>query len=180
MSFQIKPAQGSTAKKIVTVSIFVAQAMILSYFERLIPLQLVIPIPGVRIGLANIVILTAIYQLGFKMSLSITLLKCFLVGLLFGTPVTMMYSFTGSLLSLTVMYAMSQLFKAYVSPVGISVVGSIFHILGQLMVASYIMGNTKIFFILPYLLVTGVIAGLVIGFSVIRLQPYLINYKKYV
>lgn len=179
MSFQTKTTGGSTAKKIVTISIFVAQAMILSYFERFIPLQLVIPIPGVRIGLANIIILTAIYQLGFSMSLSITLLKCFLVGLLFGTPVTMMYSFTGSLLSLFVMYSMNSLLKNYVSPVGISVVGSIFHIIGQLTVASYIMGNSKIFFILPYLLVTGVIAGLAIGFSVLKLEPYLIKYKRY-
>lgn len=173
MQYPINKKESNSSKELIIVSLFVAQAIILSYFERFIPLELLIPVPGVKLGLANIVILTAIYRLSFWQTSILVILKVFIVSMLFGTPITMLYSLAGSLLSFGMMQLTHRVLKDQVTPIGVSVIGSIFHILGQLLTAGILLGNFKIFVLMPYLLVTGVISGSLIGLTVKYLRSYI-------
>ncbi|WP_105619098.1 Gx transporter family protein [Vallitalea okinawensis] len=174
MQYQIsKTYNWSSTKKMVMIALMVAAAIILSYFERLIPLQLVIPVPGVKLGLANVVILTSIYLFSYREVFFIVLLKAGLVGVLFGSPITFLYSLAGSILSFLVMYILVVICKEYISSIGISVSGAIFHNIGQITMASILIETRNIFMYLPYLMLVGIITGIGVGFVVKYIIKYL-------
>lgn len=146
-------------KKITVYGLLVALAFILSYIENLIPIP--IPIPGIKLGLANLVVLTALYSLGVKEAFVLSILRIVLVGFTFGSPSTMLFSMAGGFLSWLVMslFKKSKLF----SLVGISILGGISHNVGQIIMSILIVENINIIYYLPFLLIAGVITGTVIG-----------------
>ncbi|MBQ8719626.1 MAG: Gx transporter family protein [Clostridia bacterium] len=146
-------------KKIVVLSLFVSAAMILSYIESLLPAFL--PLPGVKIGLANIVTLAVMFSFGVPEALLVSLLRVALTSLLFGSPVSLFYSLLGSLLSIAVMAALSKV--PCFSIIGVSIGGGVFHNLGQIIAASVVIGGTEVFVYLPLLAVSGVAAGAAVG-----------------
>lgn len=148
-------------KRLALCGILTALALALSYTERFIPLQLLIPLPGVKLGLANIVTLMALYLLGTKDAFAILIPRCIL-GALFGGGITgLLFSLTGGLLALAVM-ALSRklpLFSVY----GVSILGAAAHNVGQIAAAMVLMGSVYIGAYLSYLLIVALFTGFATG-----------------
>ena len=146
-------------KRLALSAILAAMAMIFSYIEALIPLP--VPIPGIKLGLANLVIVIAIYRLGFKYAFIINCVRILITGLLFTGLFGAIYSFAGGVLSIVVMYLLYR--TGLFSMVGVSMAGGVFHNLGQLLVACLIMSNFKLMSYFAVLLFSGLISGILIG-----------------
>ena len=144
-------------KKITLLAICVALAMILSYVESMIPSP---GIPGVKLGLANIVVIFALYKLGWAEAAGISLLRVFLVSLLFGHAASLMYSAAGAVLSLAGTILLKRIDR--LSCVAVSVIGGVLHNLGQILMAWLLMGPNVIYY-LPVLILSGTVAGVAIG-----------------
>ncbi len=145
--------------KLTRYALLVALAMIFSYIEMLIPIP--IPVPGIKIGLANIVIVFALYTLGDFDALSISIIRVVLVGITFGNLSMMIYSLAGGLLSVAIMIVAKK--TKLLSIVGVSILGGVSHNIGQLLLATFVINNLKMMFYMPILIVSGVVTGLLIG-----------------
>lgn len=148
-----------STKKVSLFGVLISLAFIFSYVETLLPIQM--PIQGVKLGLANIVVITALYKLGYKEAFVLSMIRVFLVALSFGNLYTMIYSLAGGILSFTVMALMKSSKKFGI--VGVSVMGGIAHNVGQIIVAMCVLESTVLIYYLPVLMISGVIAGIVIG-----------------
>lgn len=148
-----------STKKIALCGVLTALAMIFSYIESVIPVP--IPVPGIKLGVANIAVITILYVLGVKEAIVINLLRIVLTSLLFGNVNSFLFSISGAALSLTIMIIMKKL--AFFSCIGVSVCGGVMHNIGQIIAAVFIMGSEAIVFYLPVLIVSGVFTGVVIG-----------------
>ena len=149
-----------TAKNLAQSAVLVALALALSYTERFIPLQMVIPLPGVKLGLANIATLVALYALGWQKTIPIVVVRCFL-GALFGGLTGILFSLAGGLLSLGVMAACKKIpvFSIY----GVSILGAAAHNIGQIFAAMALMGSVYVWAYLPYLLLIAIFTGTATG-----------------
>ena len=148
-----------STKKIALCGVLTALAMIFSYIESVIPVP--IPVPGIKLGVANIAVITILYVLGVKEAIVINLLRIVLTSLLFGNVNSFLFSISGAALSLTIMIIMKKL--DFFSCIGVSVWGGGMHNIGQIIAAVFIMGSEAIVFYLPVLIVSGVFTGVVIG-----------------
>lgn len=149
----------STAKKTAYYGMLVALAFVFSYIEVLIPFS--IGIPGIKLGLANLVVLTALYTLGTKEAFAISVIRIILVGFTFGSLSTMIYSLGGGLLSWLVMVVCKK--SKQLSTIGVSIAGGISHNVGQIIVATLVLENANLMYYFAILLITGTITGLIIG-----------------
>jgi len=140
-------------------AVLTALALIFSYIEFLLPIPL--GIPGVKLGLANLVIVVSLYTVGARYALMINVARVLLVALLFGNGFSAVYSMCGALLSFAAMYIVKK--TGLFSPAGASIAGGVFHNLGQLAAAAVIIENVKIALYFPVLLISGLATGLVIG-----------------
>ncbi|MDD6603927.1 MAG: Gx transporter family protein [Eubacteriales bacterium] len=150
----------SKVKNIALYGVMIALAMIFSYLESFIPINLLIPVPGVKLGLANIVVLFALYTMRFGDAVVIAVIRVLLSGLIFGNPMTIAYSLAGSMLSIVAMYLLK---KTDLSIIGVSMMGGISHNIGQLIVAVILTSTVRIAYLVPVLLVTGMVTGLLMG-----------------
>lgn len=148
-----------STKKIALCGVLMALAMIFSYIESVIPIP--IPVPGIKLGVANIAVITILYVLGVKEAIVINLLRIALTALLFGNVNSFLFSISGAVLSLTIMIIMKRL--DFFSCIGVSVCGGVMHNVGQIIAAVFIMGSEAIVLYLPVLIVSGVFTGVVIG-----------------
>lgn len=148
-----------SSKKISTYGLLIALAFILSYIEAIFPIP--VPIPGIKLGLANLVVVVALYTMGIREAFVLSAVRIILVGFTFGNLSTMLFSLAGGLLSWLLMSVLkhSNLF----SQIGISIAGGVSHNVGQIITAVFITENVNIIYYLPFLLVSGVISGAVIG-----------------
>lgn len=151
--------KGSVTKRLAFLSVSVALAMILAFVESQIPP--LSAVPGVKIGLANIVSLFILYKLGWREALGVSLVRVLLASLLFGSFVSLTYSMFGAVLSLTVMIAAKRLLPF--SPIGVSVLGALAHNAGQILAAWIYLGNGAIVYYLIPLSVSGTLAGIFVG-----------------
>lgn len=147
------------SRKVAGIGVFVALAMIFSYVEVLLPIHL--GIWGVKLGIANLVVVAALYLFPLSWVWMINLIRIFLTSLLFGNGLTMLYSLAGGILSLIVMSILKKI-KGF-SMTGVSIAGGVSHNVGQLFMAMFILGNINIAYYLPVLLVAGLITGALIG-----------------
>lgn len=138
---------------------FTALALIFSYMESLIPFH--IGIPGVKLGLANLVIVVAMYKMNKKQVYLLSVTRVVLAGFMFGNLFSIVYSLAGSLLSLAVMYGLKR--KESFSIMGISMAGGVFHNIGQLIVAMIVLESLNLVYYASVLLISGLITGIVIG-----------------
>ena len=159
MSSQADRSYALRTKKLALSAILAALAMILSYVEAMVPMP--VPIPGIKLGLANLVILLAIYRLGFKYALAINCIRIFVTGLLFTGAFGILYSLAGGLLSLLVMYLLYR--TGIFSMVGVSMAGGVAHNLGQLLTACLIMSNIRLMSYFAVLLFAGIGSGILMG-----------------
>ena len=148
-------------KRMVLSAVLVSLALALSYTERFIPLQMLVPLPGVKLGLANIVTLIALYLLGAKSAFAILILRCVL-GAVFGSGITgLLFSLTGGMLSMSVMALCKNV--PILSVYGISILGAATHNVGQILAAMVLMNSVYIGMYLPYLLVVALFTGFATG-----------------
>lgn len=159
-------------KKIAYLGLLIALAFVLSYVEFLIPINL--GIPGVKVGLANLVIIVAMYTIGEKSAFFLSMVRILLVAFTFGNLAAMLYSLAGGLLSYFVMLFAKKM--DVLSAKGVSVLGGIFHNVGQILVAMMILETAQLIYYLPVLLIAGTVSGLFIGLLavlvIVRLQRF--------
>ena len=146
-------------KKVAMLGLTVALAMIMSYIEALVPLSFAVP--GIKMGLANIVIIFVFYKIGTKEAILVSLIRVILVSLLFSNVMAMAYSIAGAVLSLSVMWILKKTDKF--SFIGVSIAGGIMHNVGQIIMAVILLGTEQIALYLPVLIITGTATGVVIG-----------------
>ena len=148
-------------KRLALCAVLVPLALTLSYMERFFPLQLLIPLPGIKLGLANIVTVIALYLLGGKSAFAILIPRC-IMGAIFGGGVTgLIFSLTGGLLAMSIMVAARRLpiFSVY----GVSILGAAAHNVGQILAAMVVLQSVYVGAYLPYLLAVAVFTGLATG-----------------
>ena len=145
------------SKGISITAMCVALAMILSYVESLLPSP---GVPGVKLGLANLVVVFALYKLGGRAAAGISLLRVLLIALLFGHAASLLYSASGAICSLGGMILLKQTDKF--STVVVSVSGGVLHNLGQILAACALLGSNVVYY-LPLLIVSGLGAGVAVG-----------------
>lgn len=152
-------------RKIAQCGLLVALALVLSLVERLIPLQLIVPIAGIKLGLANIVLLFALIMLDIKQTAIIFICRIVLSSIFAGSFTGFLFSFLGGLLSVTVMYILlkweGKLFSFY----GISIAGAACHNIGQIIAAIFVLNSVYIVAYLPILLICSFPLGLITGYT---------------
>lgn len=151
-------------KKLALLSILLAFALALHIFERSLPIPMIAP--GVKLGLANIITLLIIIMFGFKEAALVVFMRTFLGAIFGGGFLAFLFSLSGGLLSTIIMALMYKKFSKYFSIMAISTIGAIFHNIGQITVASFVIENINLFYYLPVLLFSGIITGIFIGLVV--------------
>lgn len=145
------------------MALLTAAAVVLGYIERLIPMPG--SIPGIKLGLANTVLLYAIYLLDTRSAFVLMILKVGLSGLLYSGVSAMMFSLGGGLCSLVMMLLVKKLGGGNVSIIGVSVVGAVFHNVGQTAVAALMVNTAALMSYVPFLLVAAVVTGVLTGIA---------------
>ena len=146
-------------KKTAFIGLAISLAMILSFVESQIPAF--VAIPGIKVGLPNLVIVFLLYKIGWKESVMVNILRVVLVALLFGNVQTLSFSLAGAALSLLGMILLKKSEKF--SPIAVSIIGGVLHNVGQILAACFWTQTPQIAYYLPVLLLSGTIAGIVIG-----------------
>ena len=161
------------SKKVARMGVFIALAMIFSYIEVLIPFNF--GIPGVKLGIANIVTVASLYVFSTGEAFGISVIRIVLTGILFGNGMSLLYSLAGGLLSFLAMWIGKK--TNWFSVMGVSVAGGVFHNVGQILAVMLVMKNTMFVAYLPVLFVTGVVTGYLIGLlanKIIELLPHIV------
>lgn len=139
----------------------VSFALILSFLESRIPAF--VAIPGIKVGLANIAVIFSLYQFGPREAIAVSLLRVVIVSMLFGSVASLIYSVSGAALSLCVMILLKKLTP--LTTVTVSVSGAVMHNVGQIIAASLMLETNVVVYYLPFLLIFGTVAGVVIGIA---------------
>lgn len=149
--------------KIAILGVLTAAAIVIGIVESYIPS---IGIPGVKLGLANIMILVTLYELGILEAVFVDLLRVVVVGLVRGTIFGMGFfmSLTGAVLSLGIMIVFYLLIKKF-SIIGVSVIGALFHVFGQILVAMIYLGTSYVFYYLPVIALSAIVTGVLVGIT---------------
>ena len=161
------------SKKVARMGVFIALAMIFSYIEVLIPFNF--GIPGVKLGIANIVTVTSLYVFSTGEAFGISVIRIVLMGILFGNGMSLLYSLAGGLLSFLAMWIGKR--TSWFSVIGVSVAGGGVHNVGQILAVMLVMKNTMFVAYLPVLFVAGVVTGYLIGLlanKIIELLPHIV------
>ncbi|MBP5266722.1 MAG: Gx transporter family protein [Lachnospiraceae bacterium] len=145
--------------KVAYMGVFVALAMILSYVESLLPYFF--SVPGMKLGLTNVLVVIALYFWGPKEAFCINLVRIILMGLLFGNGVGFAYSLAGGITSFVAMYLFKKIEGLHV--IFVSAAGGIFHNVGQVLIGSILVANWTWLFYTPFLLAGGIFTGSIVG-----------------
>lgn len=137
----------------------IALAFVFSYVDAMIPLPVFVP--GMKLGLANLVSVAGLYSVGLAGTALVAMVRIVLVGFTFGNTFSMLYGLAGGTASMAVMILARK--SGWFSPVGVSILGGIFHNAGQLIIAAFVVRTTGVFVYFPALLASGVVTGTVIG-----------------
>jgi len=146
-------------RNIARFSLLVALAMVLSWLESMVPVSAAVP--GVKLGLTNLVVIFALYRLSARDAAVISFVRVLLVSMTFGNAYAFAYSLAGAALSLMVMIILKK--TDIFSAVGVSIAGGVCHNIGQILVAVLILETGRLVFYLPVLMVSGVVSGIAIG-----------------
>ena len=155
------------SKKVAMAGMFTALAMIFSYVEVLIPINL--GIPGMKLGLANLVVVVTLYTMGAPMAFAVSMIRIMLVSMTFGSFSAMLYSMAGGLLSFCGMALLKKI--PNFSVIGVSLLGGVVHNTGQLLVAMAVVENINLIAYLPPLMIAGMVTGILIGIVSAQVIP---------
>lgn len=148
-------------RRLTLCALLISMALVLSYMERFFPLQMVIPLPGIKLGLANIVSMVALYLLGARQAYVILAVRCALGAVFAGSITGLIFSLTGGTLSMLVMAGACRM--RFLSIYGVSILGAAAHNIGQICAAMLLMQSVYIGAYLPYLLGIAVVTGFATG-----------------
>lgn len=148
-----------SARRTALYGLLIALAFVLGYVESLLPIYL--GAPGVKLGLANLVTIIALYSLGFRAAAFINAVRILLVSFTFGNMSAVLFSMAGAALSLTVMAVSRRL--GIFGMIGVSILGGVCHNIGQFLIAAFVVETFGVFSYLPVLLIAGTAAGAGIG-----------------
>ena len=151
--------------------VFTALALIFSYVESLLPFNF--GIPGVKLGLANLIIVIALYKMRLYEAYLLSIVRVLLSGFIFGNYFSIIYSLAGGLLSLSVMALLKK--KGKFSVLGISMAGGVMHNVGQLVIAMIIVETFSVIYYVPVLLISGLLTGMAIGIASVEMLKRLVN-----
>ncbi len=157
--------------RVAIFGVFVSLALIFSYVESLIPFNF--GIPGVKLGLANLIIVIALYKMSLKEAYLLSVTRIVLAGFMFGNLFSIIYSLAGGLLSLSVMALVKK--SDGFSVMGISIAGGVMHNVGQLIIAMLVVETFSVIYYIPVLLISGLVTGLVIGIVANEMLKRLVN-----
>ena len=149
-------------KKITVLALFSAVAIIFSYIEAILP-PIWSAIPGIKVGLSNIVTVALLYKFSLKEAAIVAFIRIIIIALLFGNMMTLIYSIAGFVLSVTIMAILKR--TSLFSTVGVSIAGGVFHNLGQIIVAMILLQTKEIGYYMIVLAITGTVAGILIGIA---------------
>ena len=152
------------SRKTATLGLFAAIAVIFGYVETLLPVF--VGIPGVKLGLANLSILFILVRYSFREALCVSVIRILIIGFMFGSLFSILYSLAGALLSMTVMTLLLK--KTSLSLTAVSICGGVTHNIGQLIIAAFLVQNTIVYRYMPVLLISGILTGLVIGYLTVE------------
>lgn len=162
-------------KQMTQLGLLLSASLVLGYLESLLPVM--IAVPGVKLGLANIVTMLVLYHIGGKQAFFIMLLRVVIAGFLYSGVTGIMYGFVGGIFCIAVMVCLRHI--PVFSVLGVSMAGAVFHNAGQIMVAAIVMDNAGIIYYLPALCISGVLSGLVVGYlSYLLIQLYSKNFPE--
>ena len=164
---------GKYIRQITTMGMLIALAMVLGFVETLIPINL--GIPGMKLGLANIVVVIALFLFDIKTAVVVSILRIILIAMTFGNMSMMFYSIAGASLSLLSMIAISKI-KSF-SLISVSIVGGILHDVGQIICAAFVVRTNGVFTYLPVLMIAGLVSGALIGIVAGLISVRLTNVK---
>jgi len=167
----------NNTRKLVLMGLYVSMALALHIVERMIPVPFITP--GAKLGLANIITLTSLMTFGFKDTFVILAVRIILGSIFGGGVSAFIYSITGGILSLISMQIIKVVGKNNVSIIGISVVGAVFHNIGQLLAAAYIIKNLNIFVYFPVLFLAAVGTGIFVGLTTKYLLSFIDRHVPY-
>lgn len=158
-------------RQTVELGFFLALALILSYVESLIPFSF--GIPGIKLGLPNLIVVLLLYRDGMRQAVLVNFLRIILSGFLFSNLYAILYAWAGAVFSFCAMTAgkRTRLF----SVVGVSVLGGVFHNIGQILVAMAVVETFYVGYYMPFLIAAGTVTGAVLGIAALELMPYLRN-----
>ena len=160
-----------STEKLTALALFSAMAIIFSYIEAVLP-PIWSAIPGIKVGLANIVTVTLLYKFSIKEASIVAFIRIIVIALLFGNVMTLVYSLAGFVLSVVIMAILKR--TGLFSSVGVSVAGGVFHNLGQITVAMIMLQTKEIGYYMIVLAITGTVAGILIGIA----GNYLLKFSK--
>ena len=159
MMKQSTPSSNDIGRRVALTGMMASLALIFSYVEVLFPFNA--GIPGVKLGLANLVPLIILYRMDARYAFAANLIRVILAGLLFSGLFAALYSLAGSLTSFLVMYLLKK--TRLFSVIGVSTAGGVFHNLGQLIVAMLAVSGPQLIHYMPVLIISGMIAGIIVG-----------------
>lgn len=160
-----------STEKLTALALFSAMAIIFSYIEAVLP-PIWSAIPGIKVGLANIVTVTLLYKFSIKEAFIVAFIRIIVIALLFGNVMTLVYSLAGFVLSVVIMAILKR--TGLFSSVGVSIAGGVFHNLGQITVAMIMLQTKEIGYYMIVLAFTGTVAGILIGIA----GNYLLKFSK--
>lgn len=146
-------------QKLCVLALTLSAAMLLSFIEAQLPSFTAVP--GIKVGLANIAVIFALYRFGTGEAIAVSLMRVFLISLLFGSLVSMLYGFAGAAVSIALMFVLKR--SSPLSPIGVSVAGGVAHNVGQIAVACVLLKTSALIYYLPVLVISGTVAGVVTG-----------------
>jgi len=149
-----------TTKKLAVLGLCTAVALILAYVESMLP-PLFHAVPGIKIGLPNIIIVFVLYRFGLREAAAVSLIRMVAVSFMFGNMMALVYSLAGAFLSMAVMAVFKKL--NFLSVVGVSVAGGVFHNVGQILTAMLLLGTAELGYYLIVLAITGTVSGIFVG-----------------
>lgn len=145
-------------KKLAVYGLFIALAFVFGYIENLIPIPM--PIPNMKLGIANIITIVVLYKLDIKSAVLVTSIRILLLSISFGNPYSMLYSFSGAAFSISIMTILKK-FKFHILTV--SMMGAVLHNIGQILVAVFVIETSELFYLIPVMSLIAGLSGILMG-----------------
>lgn len=152
-----------SVKKITVASLLAAFAVVLSYLEMISGINALMPVAGIKLGIANIAVVLVSYYISLSLGAVVSFIRACVNALLFGTPTTLVFSLFGAVLAFLFIAFSKQILKANVSLVGVCIGSSAMHVTGQLIAATFMLGDLSVIRLLPIYLVISSVSGILTG-----------------
>ncbi|MGL5020467.1 MAG: Gx transporter family protein [Mycoplasmatales bacterium] len=169
MDNKIRDIRYINIKKLVNMSLFISISILLSIIEAMLPISFLVP--GIKLGLANIILVLLIFNYSLKDLIVFQFVKITVTTFILGVFSVYLFSLSGGMLALFIMYTFKKVFGKYVTIYTISVLGSVAHAVGQTLFAAFYLKTSELILYIPFLVIFGCISGLAIGHIAFKIQP---------